>query len=132
MRYFCRVCSSFCPQLNCRTDKPISSSFFHLRLYRTLILLLTMAAVGLSIAGSLQCQFLLVDLTTGTGWDIILDLLPDEFTSVWVGVFRWGPAINGNLVGECQKYDSFFGDSSQYYLEVAQTCAIAAPGKFSS
>jgi hypothetical protein len=101
-------------------------------MYRTVILLLTMAAVGLSVAGSLQCQFLLVDLTTGTGWDVILDRIPDEFTSVWVGVFRWGPAINGTLVGECRKYDSFFGDSSQYFLEVAQACAVAAPSEFVS
>jgi hypothetical protein len=91
---------------------------------------MAMAAVGLGIAASLQCQFLLVDLSTGTGWDLILDLLPDGVTSVWVGVFQWAPALDGNVIGECRTYDSFFGDTSEYYLGVAQGCAIAAPSKF--
>ena len=88
---------------------------------------MTMAAVGLSIAGSLQCQFLLVDITTGTGWDLILGLIPDGLNQVWVGIFQWGPAINGNLAGECRYYDDFFNGGDQYYLEVAQICAIVAP-----
>jgi hypothetical protein len=89
---------------------------------------MTMAAVGLSIAGSLQCQFFLMELTTGTGWDAILDIIPDEFSSIWVGVFQWGPAIDGVLVGECRSYESFF-DNTPSYVDVAQACAIAAPSK---
>ena len=89
-----------------------------------------MAAVGLSIAGSLQCQFLLVDITSGTGWDLILGLLPDGLNQVWVGIFHWGAALDGNLVGECRTYNDFFSGSEQYYLEVAQICAIVAPSKF--
>jgi hypothetical protein len=96
---------------------------------RTLILLLTMTAVGLSVAGSLQCQFLLIDITTGTGWDLILGLLPDGLSQVWVGIFQWGPALNGELAGECRYYDEFFGGSEQYYLEVAQICSIIAPSE---
>ncbi|KAG7373464.1 hypothetical protein IV203_034188 [Nitzschia inconspicua] len=94
--------------------------------FKTLILLMTMAAVGLGTAACFQCKFLLVDLTTGTGWDVILDFIPDEFTSVWVGVFQWVPALNGEAIGECRSYDSFFPPDSQY-LQVAQGCAIAAP-----
>lgn len=89
-----------------------------------------MTAVGLSVAGSLQCQFLLVDFTTGTGWDTIIDVLPDGVSQVWVGIFKWGPAVNGNLAGECRYYDEFFGGSSQYYIEVAQICSIIAPSTF--
>lgn len=94
-----------------------------------------MAAVGLGIAGCLQCEFLLIDLSTGAGagWDVILDIIPVDVTSVWVGVFQWGAAVNGERIGECQTYDTLLGNSvsgTADYIKVAQGCAIAAPGEF--
>ena len=69
------------------------------------------------------------NLSLAAAFALILGLLPDGVVQVWVGIFQWGPALNGNLIGECRSYTEFFNGGDQYYLEVAQICAIIAPSE---
>mmetsp|Transcript_14742 Transcript_14742/g.25543 ORF Transcript_14742/g.25543 Transcript_14742/m.25543 type:complete len:260 (+) Transcript_14742:82-861(+) len=100
--------------------------------FKIFILLLSCAAVGLSVAGSMQCQFLKLNMDAQrSGWDQILDAILGQTNWVWVGVFRWTPtAEDGTIEGSCQNYPEYFesvADDEAYYLYVAQICGIIAP-----